>query len=87
MYDLLPFPHKTRKTVEEQVQELYEYLIQFKETLEFILTNIGVDNLSSDLIAKIDALGNDIARNADAVDEQMQQVANRTLSPTSEEQA
>lgn len=47
MYDILPFPPNITATdAKEQVSQLYNYLNQFKEALEFILTNISVDNLS-----------------------------------------
>ena len=39
MVDMLPFPRIVGNTPEEQVSELYNYLIQFKETLEFALKN------------------------------------------------
>ena len=47
MYDMLPFPNITSKTAEEQVAEINNYLIQFKESLEFILTSIAKDMPSS----------------------------------------
>ena len=57
MYDLLPFPRILGKTPEKRESELMDYLIQFKETLEFALTNIGMENLSPDLADKINKLG------------------------------
>lgn len=56
MYDLLPFPRLPDGTPEEQIKELYSYLIQFKETLEFALTNINQENLSPEFLAKIEKL-------------------------------
>lgn len=80
MYDILPFPSMNGKTVEEQVAELNTYLIQFKETLEFILTNISIDNLSQDLVNKLNELGAEIEKNNDDREEQIQQVSNKTLT-------
>ena len=57
MYDLFSFPRILGDTPEKQVAEVVDYLIQFKETLEFALTNIGTENLSHDLVAKINKLG------------------------------
>ena len=50
MIDLLPFPRLSSSTPEKQIEDLYEYLIQLKEELEFILGNISKENLSSDLL-------------------------------------
>lgn len=80
MYDMLPFPSVTAKTPEEQVGELTNYLIQFKETLEFILANISVENLSQELIQKLNDLGADVEKNAEERDEQLSQIANKSLT-------
>lgn len=60
MYDALPFPRVIGNTPEEQIKELLNYLIQFKETLEFALTNITTENLSPDLVNKLNELGANI---------------------------
>jgi hypothetical protein len=80
MYDMLPFPSVTSKTPEEQVAELTNYLIQFKETLEFILGNISVDNLSQELVQKLNDLGADIVKDRDEQDAQLSQIANKSLT-------
>ena len=80
MYDMLPFPNITATTTEEQVSQINNYLIQFKETLEFILQNISVDNLSSDLINKLNALGSDIEKSHVEREEEIQQVSGKMLS-------
>lgn len=81
MYDMLPFPRIAGKTPEEQIAEINNYLIQFKETLEFILTNISTDNLSDELVSKLNSLGAEIEKNIKNVDEQMQQVvSSKTLT-------
>lgn len=63
MIDLLPFPRLSSSTPEKQIEDLYEYLIQLKEELEFILGNISKENLSSDLLKTIN--GNGKQSNAD----------------------
>ena len=80
MYDMLPFPNLTAKTPEEQVTQINNYLIQFKETLEFILTNISTDNLSQDLVNKLNSLGADIQKSVEDREEEIQQMSNKTLS-------
>ena len=62
MVDMLPFPRITGDTPEKQIVELTNYLVQFKETLEFVLTNIDTDNLSPDLIKRLNELGADIEK-------------------------
>lgn len=80
MYDLFEYPTITSTKPEEQVKELVHYLVQFKETLEFALTNISTDNLSTDLVAKLNALGADIKSSNDEREEQIQQVVNNGLT-------
>lgn len=80
MYDMLPFPNITATDTKEQVAQINNYLIQFKETLEFILTNISADNLSADLIAKLNALGSDIQKENAERGEEMQQVSGRIIT-------
>lgn len=80
MYDMLPFPNINSKTPEEQIVQINNYLIQFKETLEFILGNIGIDNLSQDLINKLNTLGADIKKNEENKEEQLQQISQKNLT-------
>ena len=80
MYDMLPFPNQTEKDAEGQVKELFNYLIQFKEILEFILTNIGIDNLSDDLVNKLNSLGADIEKTNEVKEEELQQVSSKMLT-------
>lgn len=49
----LPYPNLLARTDEEKIEELVRYLIQFRERLEFILSDIGTDNLSPELATKI----------------------------------
>ena len=80
MYDMLPFPNITATDTKEQVAQINNYLIQFKETLEFILTNISADNLSADLIAKLNDLGSDIKKANTERGEEIQQVSGRIIT-------
>lgn len=80
MYDMLPFPNITATDTKEQVAQINNYLIQFKETLEFILTNISADNLSADLIAKLNDLGSDIQKRDTERGEELQQVSGRIIT-------
>lgn len=80
MYDMLPFPTINARKTEEQVAQINNYLIQFKESLEFILTNISIENLSQDLIIKLNTLGADIEKSNEDRDDQIQQMSNKTLT-------
>lgn len=51
MYDRLPFPHITATKPEEQIAQLKDYLIQFKEDLEFVLAEIS-ENASQKNVEK-----------------------------------
>lgn len=80
MQDLFEYPTITATQPEEQVKELVNYLVQFKETLEFALGNISTDNLSADLVSKLNTLGADIKKSSDEVEEQIQQVSKQGLT-------
>lgn len=80
MYDMLPFPNITSKSAEEQVGELKNYLIQFKESLEFILTSIGIENLSPELVSLLNSLGAEIENNNKNNEEGLQQFSSKILT-------
>ena len=80
MYDMLPFPNIMAANIEEVVAQTNNYLMQLKETLEFALTNISTENLSSELIDKLNVLGTDIEKSIEDRDDQLQQVSNQALS-------
>ena len=80
MYDLLPFPSIMEKTPEKQILELTSYLIQFKESLEFILTNIGTENLSPELMAQLQNLSTANGGNTSIMQEEFTQLASRSLT-------
>lgn len=80
MVDMFPFPSITSSTPEKQIAELLNYLIQFKETLEFALTNISTDNLSPELVSKLNEIGADIEKSNEHREEQITQVAIKSLT-------
>jgi hypothetical protein len=80
MYDILPFPNITATDVKEQVVQINNYLIQFKEELEFVLTNLGEDNLSESLRQTINALSENT--HSDADEETLQQIVQSGLKIT-----
>ena len=80
MYDLLPFPTFAATETTDLVAQLNNYLMQFKETLEFVLTNISTDNLSPDLIARLNDLGAEIVKSNEERDEQIGQVSGKNLT-------
>ena len=80
MYDMLPFPNIDGKNIEEQTFQINNYLMQFKETLEFILSNISFDNLSQDVIAQLEALGSNIQKNEQDKEEQLSQISNKVIT-------
>lgn len=75
MFDAFPFPRITETTPEKQVVELVNYLIQFKETLEFALMNISTENLSPDLINRLNDLGANIEKNKADREEELAQLS------------
>lgn len=79
-YDILPYPNITAKDPEDQLTQINNYLIQLKESLEFVLTNISADNLSPDLVQKLNDLGSDIKTTAQEQDDQIQNIAHKSLT-------
>ena len=75
MVDMFPFPSITGTTPDEKVKDLTNYMIQFKEALEFTLMNISVDNLSPDLINTLNELGTNIEKNNEDRANEIAQVA------------
>lgn len=75
MVDILPFPRIIGNTPEEQVHELYSYLIQFKETLEFALMNISTENLAPDLIKRLNELGANIENGISERENELAQIS------------
>lgn len=80
MIDALPFPHITAKDTQEQIKQINDYLVYFKESLEFILMNISADNLSSDLVDKLNRFDSEIETLKMVEDNVIQQVSNKTIT-------
>ena len=80
MFDIFQFPNITGNTTEEKIGQMINYLIQFKEELEFVLTNISAENLSADLQATLKSLGANIEEYKENQEDTNQQMANKTLS-------
>lgn len=57
MQDLLSFPNISASDTAGQISQIKSYLLQMKEQLEFILQNIGSDNLSAELRNQLVNLG------------------------------
>ena len=77
MLDLLPFPIVKGDTPEKQISELVSYLIQFKETLEFALMNISTENLSPELVNKLNELGAGIEKSNMDREESLGQISSK----------
>ena len=75
MVDMLPFPRVISNTPEEQIGELINYLILFKETLEFALANISTENLSPDLVNKLNELGANIEKSKEERENEFAQIS------------
>lgn len=75
MVDMLPFPSVVGSTPEEQVREILNYLIQFKETLEFALTNISTENLAPDLVNQLNELGANIEQSRTERENELAQIS------------
>jgi hypothetical protein len=77
---MFPFPRVTGDTSEEQISELVNYLIQFKETLEFALMNISTENFSADLITKLNELGANIEKSNEDRKDEITQISSNSLT-------
>ena len=73
--DMFPFPSVSGNTPEEQIASLVRYLTQFKETLEFALMNISEDNLSPELVNKLNELGARIERDKEEREDEVAQLS------------
>lgn len=80
MYDILPFPQITATESKEQVAQINNYLIQFKEALEFILTNISADNLSKELLTELRSLGAEVKTTQEEQIDATQQIVQKIIT-------
>ena len=60
--------------------QVKDYLIQFKEELEFILSSISEENLSQDFVDRLNSLGANIEKTTEDMDEQFQYTNNNALT-------
>jgi hypothetical protein len=77
---MLPFPRIMGDTPDKQIVELVTYLVQFKETLEFALRNISTENLSPELVNKLNELGAGIEKSNENREDEIAQVSSKTLT-------
>ena len=82
MNDMFSFPTVRGNTPEEQINELVNYLIQFKETLEFALDIISTENLSPELIDKLNGLGTNTDKMTSVREEELAQISVKELNLT-----
>ena len=80
MNDILPFPNITATDTKEQVGQINNYLIQLKETLEFVLSSIDYENLSPELKSMLNSYGKDIKASNEERQDQIQQVSKKSIS-------
>lgn len=80
MIDRLPTMHITATRTDEQMAQVRDYLFQLKEELEFILSNLSEENLSQELLDKLETLGADIEKDKEDKDEQFQQMRNNAVT-------
>ena len=79
MYDILPFHNITATDAKEQVSQINNYLIQLKEELEFILTNISADNLSPELLSQIRSIGAEVKTTKEEQADATQQITQKMI--------
>lgn len=80
MIDILPFLRVSDGTAEEKINDICDYLIQLKETLEFALMNITSENLSKELIDKLNRLGADIRTGNDNTESAVRQLSSKSVT-------
>ena len=80
MQDILPFPNVNARNTQEQVTHIVTYLILLKEELEFILGSISVDNLSTELVERLNELGANIKKTNEVNENHLQQLTNKALT-------
>lgn len=80
MRDILPFPNIAPSSPAEMAAQINTYLATFKETLEFVLTNITTENLSQDLVNRLNELGAQIEKADEVRNDQVQQVTQKMIT-------
>ena len=77
MIDMFPYLKISGNTPEEQIKDIEEYLIHFKESLEFAITNISTENLSSDLQKRLSKIEADIEKSNANIEDEIAQIAKK----------
>lgn len=77
-------PQLVGETAEENFRQLTDYLYQLTEQLEFILDNIGEDNLSQGLADKLNKLGANIDANATLTSEAQSRIGSLDIITVSD---
>lgn len=78
MVDVFSFPTDSGTTYDERIANIIGYLIQFKETLEFALNNISSENLSPELLNKLNDLGANIEQNKTERESEIAQLSSKS---------
>ncbi len=78
MIDMFSFPTDTGSNTDERIANIINYLIQFKETLEFALTNISVENLAPDLVNQLNELGANIEQSKTERENELAQISGKS---------
>lgn len=77
MIDMFPYLKISRNTPEEQIKDIEEYLIHFKESLEFAITNISTENLSAELQKRLSKIEADIEKSNANIEDEIAQIAKK----------
>ena len=80
MFDRFSFPNITGDSADEKIAGIYNYLLQLKEELEFELSSISMDNLSTEIVNKFNEIGSDIEKSISDREDQVHQVVTNALT-------
>lgn len=80
MFEFLPHPDIKAKSLEDLTMQTNDYLFRLKESLEFMLMSIDIENLSPEFRSKLDSIGVDIQTTNDLREDGMAQMASNALT-------
>lgn len=80
MFEFLPHPDIKAKNLEDLTMQTNDYLFRLKESLEFMLMSIDIENLSPEFRSKLDAIGVEIQTANDIREDGMAQMASNALT-------
>lgn len=75
----IPFPNVGGNNDTERIEQIVAYLLQLRDELDFILSNITLDNLSKEVLEKIESVNQNIKKTEETQEDQIQQVLNSVL--------